>query len=939
MSRSPGAPWGDANVSTLTQARVLRQERAAADEGSVVVACWGHLLRSPDTPEPLLPALAAILAAVFARTALAQQPPAPADGAPDVPVEPPLAPQDEESAWTPPVLLSAPPVSWPAEELDRGREGAVVLELELDAEGRVLDARVVESGGQAFDQAIMDAILDFRFSPALDERGVAVPARVHYRHQFRLDVVARVAVQGTVRAGGTRQALVGASVMAEALAAGALPDAGALTPSGEEPRRVTVQSGPDGLFELADLDPGRWRVVAGAPGFGIEELEVEVLAGEVVELSFHLSPDRPWEAPEVGETIEVIGYRLPPEITERRLDRSQVRVLPGTGGDVIRAVQTQPGVARTPFNSGTLLVRGMPADSSAFNLGGVGIPIVFHFGGLSTAVNGDLLSEVVFLPGSYGVRYGRTMGGVVDLLPTSQPADHSTGYVSVDLFQAAAMHEQVLSPRTSITLSLRRSYLDTILSPVVNTQDDYTVRLPRYMDGQLRVIHRNDRGMVLQGMALGSDDRFTYDQTDSDGDRTESRLDLRFLKGWLSWTMPLGRGWQSDLAVMAGPEQLAAQYLSDEEAHEKAQREHLRLELSRPVPEGGVIGWRLGVDLELSHEEYLYQVEDLDGFFLYADDEEGSAQVFLPGLYLEQVQQQGPVQVIPGLRLDWMRTDDDYQAQIVDPRIRVRWELSPSTVLHAGAGQYSQFPLLREIVDNGTGDPELGPEHAIQVSAGARHQILPPLSVEVTAYGSALSDLVVGHDDRFTFELAPPPMAPYDTDAYANDGTGRVLGLELLTRYEDPRWLAFAAITLSRSTRIERPGQARTLFEYDQPALVTLVGSHRLARGWRVGGRARLTSGNPYTPVVNRIYDLDEQGWLPVFAESNVERMPAWAGVDLRVDKEWTFRLWALTLYLDIQNLTNRRNVELLNFSPDFATEIPVYGLPILPTFGLRGAW
>lgn len=891
--------------------------------------------RIAGSSEPLLPALVAIVAAVLAGPAQAQDAP-PADPAP-APDTPPAdaAPSPEspgEAEWTPPVLLTAPPVPWPEEELALRREGAVLLALDLDAEGRVLDARVIESGGEAFDQAILAAILDFRFSPALDARRAPVPAQVQYLYRFRLEVQATVAVRGDVRAGGTREALVGASVMAEQVPMTPLPE-------GEEPRRVSVQSGADGRFELAGLDPGRWRLLAGAPGFGIEELEVEVTGGEVLEVAFHLSPDRPWEAPEVGETIEIIGYRLPPEITERRLDQDQVRVLPGTGGDVIRAVQTQPGVARTPFNAGTLLVRGMPADASAFYLGGVGIPVVFHFGGLSTAVNGDLLSEVVFLPGSYGVRYGRTMGGVVDLAPTTAPAERTQGYASIDLFQAAVMHEQVLSKRASVTLSLRRSYLDTILSPIVNTQDDYTVRLPRYMDGQLRAIYRDDRGMVVQGMVLGSDDRFTYDQTDSDGDRTESRLDLRFLKGWASWTMPLGRGWQSELALMAGPEQLAAEYLSDEEAYEKAQREHLRLELSRPVPEGGVIGWRLGVDLELSHEEYSYQVEDLDGFFLYADDEEGAARVFLPGVYLEQVQKQGPVQVIPGLRLDWMRTDDDYQAQIVDPRIRVRWEVTPSTVVNAGAGQYSQFPLLREVMDNGTGVPRLDPEHAIQVSVGARQQLLPALSLEGTAYGAALSDLVVGHDDRFTFELAPPPMAPYDTDAYANEGTGRVLGLELLTRYEDPRWLAFAAITLSRSTRVEREGQARTLFEYDQPVLLTLVGSHRLPRGWRVGGRARLTSGNPYTPVVNRIYDLDEQGWLPVFAESNVERLPAWASLDLRVDKEWTFRLWSLTLYLDVQNLTNRRNVELLNFSPDFATEIPVYGLPILPTFGLRGAW
>ena len=61
--------------------------------------------------------------------------------------------------------------------------------------------------------------------------------------------------------------------------------------------------------------------------------------------------------------------------------------------------------------------------------------------------------------------------------------------------------------------------------------------------------------------------------------------------------------------------------------------------------------------------------------------------------------------------------------------------------------------------------------------------------------------------------------------------------------------------------------------------------------------------------------------------------------MDLRVDKDWVFHNWTLTGYLDLQNATNRRNVELMTFSYDYSEELPVYGLPILPAFGLKGAW
>jgi hypothetical protein len=46
-----------------------------------------------------------------------------------------------------------------------------------------------------------------------------------------------------------------------------------------------------------------------------------------------------------------------------------------------------------------------------------------------------------------------------------------------------------------------------------------------------------------------------------------------------------------------------------------------------------------------------------------------------------------------------------------------------------------------------------------------------------------------------------------------------------------------------------------------------------------------------------------------------------------------------LSAYVDIMNTTNRKNVELVTWSADYTSQTPIYGLPILPIFGLRGEW
>ena len=160
----------------------------------------------------------------------------------------------------------------------------------------------------------------------------------------------------------------------------------------------------------------------------------------------------------------MIGERTAPEVTERVLSADEIRYLPGTNGDVVRVVQNLPGVARPPLNIGQLLIRGTAPGDSGYAVDGVGVPIVFHFSGLSSVLASDILEEVSFLPGNYGVRYGRTLGGVVDLRATVDLPERTNGYASVDVYQSAVYHQQRINENTAITLAARRSYIDAVLN-------------------------------------------------------------------------------------------------------------------------------------------------------------------------------------------------------------------------------------------------------------------------------------------------------------------------------------------------------------------------------------------------------------------------------------------------------------------------------------------
>ncbi|MCB9671791.1 MAG: TonB-dependent receptor [Alphaproteobacteria bacterium] len=814
-----------------------------------------------------------------------------------------------------PVLEEAAPPRYPAEALASGQPAAVVLRLTVDDTGAVRRAEVEEGVDPAFDRAALDAARATRFRPALDEDGEPAWAEILYEVRFEPDLAPVLSVEGTVRQAGTRQPAADVRLRAEG------PDGSV--------RYATID--PDGRFGLVGLAPGPWTLTVESPGYDELQRTVEVTPGKVVGLDFSVRLVRPWEVvdDDVDEVIVVEEEEAAVEVSERVLTMEDIRYLPGTGGDIVKAVQNLPGVSRPPLGIGQLLIRGTAPEDSAYYLDGARLPTVFHFSGLSTVLNGDSLADVALLSGNYSTRYGRTLGGVVDLRVDTDLPERSRGYVSVDLLQTTAFVEQKIGPDTSLTVSGRRSYIDAVLSPVLSAAGGSTVRAPRYYDLQTRLLHRTDQG-TLDLMFLLSDDSFRVLGDAEDPDAVQIGLTDRFQKLRMRWTHDIGAGWDAEVSFLIGPSSRSFDLAPDGRAIERDMTVNNRWELTRGY-RGGWHAWRMGVDVYTGASTFSYDIE------AFGVAEKGGVGFMSPSPYVEPSVKLGPVELTGGVRVDPWILDQGYSTVAVDPRLVGRVDATPTTRFEAAVGQFSQFPGVRQVLPSQQGNPDLGPSRSLQASVGLEQDV-GPVGLEVTVFGSMLSNLVVGREDAFRFFTGPPPSGPLDTGPYANDGTGRVGGVEMLARLQTERTLGWLSATFSRSTRVNRPGDKEALFIYDQPVTLTALASHELPRGWRIGGRARYGSGNPYNPVVNRIWDADSRSFRPVY-DPDTSRLPAFFALDLRVDKEFTFERWKLTTYLDVQNATNRNNPEVMGWTDDYEREEPISGLPVVPAFGLRGEW
>jgi outer membrane receptor protein involved in Fe transport len=211
---------------------------------------------------------------------------------------------------------------------------------------------------------------------------------------------------------------------------------------------------------------------------------------------------------------------------------------------------------------------------------------------------------------------------------------------------------------------------------------------------------------------------------------------------------------------------------------------------------------------------------------------------------------------------------------------------------------------------------------------------------------------VEGFYKQLDRQVVPNADRTASLSSYSNQGSGYAAGAEVLLKYKpDKRFFGWLAYTLSRSERRHGADEEPHLVPFDQPHILTVLGSFRLGKGWEAGARFRLVSGSLRTPNVcsvelascdatriNALYHGASGVYTPIpFGAVSSERLPLFHALDVRVDKRFTFAAWKFSFYVDIQNIYNQENAETLRYNFNFTERAYTTGLPILPSIGLRG--
>jgi hypothetical protein len=652
-------------------------------------------------------------------------------------------------------------------------------------------------------------------------------------------------------------------------------------------------------------------------------------------------PPPPPPPPDDAESdVEVtVSARRPVarEPTIRVVEAEEVARVPGSQGDTLRAVLNFPGVARPSWTGGNLVLRGASPEDSQVFLEGQEIPILYHFGGLRSTFNPRFLEAVEFVPGNFAPDYGSAIGGIVNVRVRDPAGDELRGEASASIYDAGVALEGPLSSTWSLGGAFHRSYIDTILPRVLPSDAPLSFdTAPRYYDYQLVSSWSPGAGERARFYFYGSMDKLqlVFDEPQEDPTirgTVRGRVMFHALQG--SWERPVGP-LKQETSVQLTTQQFDTAVGNDIAFKLDVKRISARSTWSARL--SPALEARAGVDLRWSWAEIDARTPEppVEGEpFVPISARPRVAVVkasedYAPAAFAElRVEPLSGVTVLPGLRVDWYRAIDRWT---VDPRLNVRWAAWSDTVLKGGVGVYQQDPEPQES-DDDIGTPQLRAERSVHASLGVERRVAEGVDLDVTVFRKWLDRMVVRNP---AFESDPSQQR------YLSDGEGRIQGLELQLRARlGPRFGGFVAYTYQRSFRTDRAGEAERPFDFDQPHILTVAGTYDLPRGWAVGARFRLVSGNPDTPVEDSVYVPGSDVYVPVFGDVNSDRLAPFHALDVRVDKVWQRRGWKAGVFLDVQNVYNRGNPEGWDYRFDYRERTSLTGLPILPILGARAEW
>lgn len=180
--------------------------------------------------------------------------------------------------------------------------------------------------------------------------------------------------------------------------------------------------------------------------------------------------------------------------------------------DVMKVLQKLPGVQSQGEGTSGIVVRGGNYDQNLITLDGSTLYNSEHLKGFVSAINADMVNNVLLYKGAFPARYGARLSSVVDIGIREGDFEELKGSVGIGMLSSKIQLEgPIQRGMTSFNIGARVSYFDAIVMPMLEKVYDKPESLQPYAkmnfyDINAKLVHKfSDRDRLSAVFYLGKD--------------------------------------------------------------------------------------------------------------------------------------------------------------------------------------------------------------------------------------------------------------------------------------------------------------------------------------------------------------------------------------------------------------------------------------------------
>ena len=693
---------------------------------------------------------------------------------------------------------------------------------------------------------------------------------------------------------------------------------------------VSTRTDRSGNFQFIGIAPGTYTLsIMHSTSKTPTTAKVEVTAGDTTQVKIYVGTSVQLE------TVVVEGQRLPPTISRKVMQGSEMIRIPSAGRDAFRAITTLPGIGVPNDFLRALHIRGSAPGDTRIYLDRTPLSYPFHFGGFFSTTHSDSIEDIFVYAAGYGAEFGLDSQSVIDIRTRERLNKKRAGVLDFNFISPYGFFETKIGDKGYASVAGRFTTYNVILGLFF----DWT--FPTWSDYQLKFAYQLTEKHHLTLNGIGATDHFDFSNT---GSEETSRSSAYFKNGFqaegIHLRSHLTDRLTSHLSLTRSYNFLNANFGGDPNQGDTSPSEKFIYSVQVNVPTYTLredLTYKLTPTLQFepgflfafspaestthtvlpenisSDDEKLVWKEEFDTFHYGFQQAEGYLQTRYDPLSF--------LSVALGVRLDYLNLTEELSIQ---PRGSLSLTLPTTSILRFAYGRYEQSPFAYQVFKT-EGNRDLKSSIAAHYVIELEHKLSLQTELKAAPYYKDLKNLVTRSvNTDALFDDSDTPL----TTPYRNQGIGFVNGAELFLRHRvSEKFFGWFSYAYTHAERQETPNARYKPFLFDNTHIVSLVANYSPTPKNDIGVKWQYVSGTSAVPLSTllMIQDPVTLGMHPLLSDVTGAVAPAalqaYHRLDLRLSRKRTQWGIPVTEFIEVWNVYNSENKINFSFPDKLVTE------------------